>query len=63
MKNNPPPTTTKAPNHVEIGVKTKGVNRIAPAAPKAPEAPQDSALESKKDSDYSENNKGDYLKH
>ena len=37
-KKNPPPPT-KAPNEVSVGVKTKGGNRIAPAAPKAPEAP------------------------
>ena len=41
-------------------------NKNLPAAPKAPaspEAPQDSALESKKDSDYADYDKGDDLKH
>ena len=61
-KKNPPPPT-KAPNEVSVGVKTKGGNRIAPAAPKAPEAPQDSALEPKKDYDYLDYGKIDDLKH
>ena len=52
--------------NVKVDVRKGKKNKNLPAAPKAPaspEAPQDSALESKKDSDYADYDKGDDLKH